>query len=125
MKTWKTIERGIYRHTPTGTLYERPSINGRATFRSLGTSKLSEARETLAARRTDQKRAELGLAKSPYARPEAQTVGEVIQRYLDDGCKDRHLRTRRDKCEKAEKRHCSRLLKWWTREPANDVTVQS
>ncbi len=125
MKTWKRIERGIYRQNATGTLYERPWINGVRTYRSLETSKLSEARETLSARRTDQKRAELGLAKSPYERPTAQTVGEITKRYVEDGYPDRRRSERPEVTRRAEARNCEILLEWWKGEAVQGVNLQA
>ena len=41
------IEAGIYRYTPNGNHYERTTINGKRTWRSLKTKNLKFARERL------------------------------------------------------------------------------
>jgi hypothetical protein len=51
-KEWQRVADGIWRRS-TGTLYERPKIGGRFTFRSLGTGSLKLAKEELHNRRAD------------------------------------------------------------------------
>ena len=60
------VERGIYKETHTGAFYERPTINGRRTWRKLDGHLLRLARESFLARRTDYARFKQGLAKNPY-----------------------------------------------------------
>ena len=49
-QNWIRVADGIYRRS-SGTLYERPIINHRPTWRSLGTKNLKLAREELRKRR--------------------------------------------------------------------------
>ena len=44
-KTWERADAGIWLHVPSGTYYERPTINGKPTYRSLGTKNLAEAKK--------------------------------------------------------------------------------
>ena len=43
-KVWERVAPGIYRYLKSQTLYERPWINGRRTYRSLGTTDLQTAK---------------------------------------------------------------------------------
>jgi hypothetical protein len=48
---FEKVESGIYRQKSNGCYYERPHINGRRTWRSLGTQNLKLAREEFHKRR--------------------------------------------------------------------------
>ena len=50
-KRFEQVAPGMYRYTRTGTFYERPWINGRRTWRSLGTTDLQAAQRELRRRR--------------------------------------------------------------------------
>ena len=50
-KDWKRVAHGIYRYLKSQTLYERPWINGRRTYRSLGTTDLQAAKSEFRRRR--------------------------------------------------------------------------
>ena len=69
-QNWIRVADGIYRRA-SGTLYERPIINNRPTWRSLGTSNLKLAREELRKRRVK--------GEAAYVpKPVAVTTGQVI-----------------------------------------------
>jgi hypothetical protein len=55
------IEAGIYRYTPNGNYYERTTINGKRTWRSLKTKNLKLARGRLNQRRA-------GMSRRPALR---------------------------------------------------------
>jgi integrase len=104
----KGVERGIYLNPSSLTFYERPFIGGKRTCRSLGTTKITEARKELRRRKTarneDDKDAEPEYLK---------TVGEVIRLYQNAGYPDKQLNPRSDRTRKEEARHCALLLKFW------------
>ena len=50
-KAWKRVAPSIYRYLKSQTLYERPWINGRRTYRSLGTTDLQAAKSEFRRRR--------------------------------------------------------------------------
>ena len=50
-KVWERVAPGIYRYLKSQTLYERPWINGRRTYRSLGTTDLQAAKSEFRRRR--------------------------------------------------------------------------
>lgn|SRR5664280_2563846 len=89
------IEAGIYRYTLNGNYYERPTLNGKRTWRSLKTKNLKSARKKLRWRRC-------GIARSPRVQPEVfprvdselAIVGDVIHRYQEDGYLDKDLNHR-------------------------------
>ena len=76
-QNWIRVADGIYRRS-SGTLYERPIINRRPTWRSLGTSNLKLAREELRKRRVK------GEA-SYVPKPTVVTTGQVIRCYEKHG----------------------------------------
>lgn len=110
-KLWTRVAPGIYRYK-TGTLYERPVINGRPTWRKLTADGLKLAKQELAAKRTDQTRARLGLAVDPYQGGE-KTVGELCQDYLRAGCPDRQRRPKAGTQLDQERSRLNILLEWW------------
>lgn len=68
-KIWERVAPGIYRYLKSQTLYERPSINGRRTCRSLGTTDLQTAKCEFRRRR--------GLSPEPArARPSVRAIPE-------------------------------------------------
>ncbi len=124
MKTqWTCLEDGIYKRSDSAKLYERPMINGVRTSRSLKTSKLSEARKILAARRSNHALSGEGLAKSPYAKEDLKTVGEVIERYRADGFLDHQRQSRPADTRKMESDNCESLLPFWGKLSIEDVTL--
>lgn len=88
-KTWKWIEARVWQNSQSGVYYERPTVKGRPTFRSLKTCNRKHAVEELFKRRTA-----VGTGEDPYAEPKVVTVGEVIHRYQADGYLDRDLQPR-------------------------------
>ena len=116
-KSRKRVAPSIYR-SKTGRLVERVRVNGRPTWRVLGARTISQAKIEVAARVSDQARALVGLAKSPYA-PGNSAVAAVIEHYLDAGCPDNQRGRRPAKTESEEKRRCAVLLEHWggTRAP--------
>ena len=107
-KTWKWIEARVWQNSQSGVYYERPTVKGRPTFRSLKTCNRKHAVEELFKRRTA-----VGAGEDPYAEPKVVTVGEVIHRYQADGYLDRDLQPRPPITLADEERHCNTLLKFW------------
>ena len=58
---FKHVEAGIYRNTSSDVCFERPKVNGKRTWHSLGTSNLKHACEKL-----HKRRAAVGEDKDPY-----------------------------------------------------------
>jgi site-specific recombinase XerD len=104
----KLVERGIYRSTKSGLLSERPVVDGKRTWRSLGTTRITAARAELrrrkAARQSGEEEPEPEYLKS---------VGEVIRYYQGADYPDKQLNSRSDRTRKEEARHCDLLLKFW------------
>lgn len=84
---------GIYQDSH-GTLYERPTIDGRRTWRKLDSVTVRDAKAEMAGKRTLQAQSALGLVRDPYA-PPAATVAELAEGYIKAGCpkKSHHART--------------------------------
>lgn len=129
------VASGIYRHTREGTYHERPKINGKRTWRSLGVNFTPQRNFKAAEDEYHRRRVMEAEGKNLYAeeaeeakptfkkeRPaEAKTVGEVIQRYMKDGFLDRHLLSRPETTEDDERRNCETLLELWDSVPVEDV----
>ena len=105
---FKLVESGIYRKTANGVYYERPWTNGKRTWRSLETSNLKHARETL-----HKLRAGAGSTQTSSSEPELLSVGEIIWRYERDDYLDKHLASRTGKTRSDEKRQCETLMQFW------------
>jgi site-specific recombinase XerD len=104
----RLVEPGIYRSTSSGLLSERPFIEGKRTWRSLGTTKITIARTELRRRRAARQ------ADEEDREPEYfKTVGEVIRNYQAAEYPDKQLNARSDRTRKEEARHCVLLVKFW------------
>jgi hypothetical protein len=106
-RRFEQIEPGIYRSSRNGKYFERPLVNGKRTWRSLGGKNLKFAKEEFYRRR-----AAVSAGKNPYAevpskgtQVEAKTVGEVIRRYQQDNYLDSNLLSRPDGTRADEERH--------------------
>src|SRR5690349_2165928 len=84
-KTWLRIADGIWQHTSSGIYYERPTIDGTPTYRSLKTRDFEEAQKEYYRRRA---KGDAAYEKAPMT-----TVGEVILNYKEAGF--RMIRVRR------------------------------
>ena len=82
------VETGLYRNKSNGVYFERPSIKGRRTWRSLDTANLKHAREELYRRRAGVRAVEVEKAKA------AVTVGDIARHYQKDGYPDRQKQPR-------------------------------
>ena len=105
---YKVVERGIYRSSSTSLLSERPFIDGKRTWRSFRTTKISVARAELRRRRAA-RQSEDDEPEPEYLR----TTGEVIRNYQTAGYPDKQLNARSDRTRKEEERHCVLLIKFW------------
>jgi hypothetical protein len=105
---YKVVERGIYKSLKNGLLSERPFIDGRRTWRSLRTTKITLARAELRRRKAARQSGEDEL-EPKYLR----TTGEVIRKYQDADYPDKQLNARSIRTRKEEERHCVLLLKFW------------
>jgi len=124
MPVFSPLGGGLYRHNKTGTMYERPWIAGRRTWRSLETSREKTARDEMARRRHTDLASRTGSVISPYARPASTKIGEIIQAYIKAGCPDR-LRNERDPGTKQNQlRHCANLLDHLGRIDVEDITLR-
>ena len=115
------VESGIYRDTRTGRFYERPTIDGKRTWRKLVGNHLGPSREEYYHRRAAvangqdpyHKKGKPTEAKPANSKAEARTVGDVIRRYQKDGYPDKHLLPRPDSTRASEEQHCRTLLPFW------------
>lgn len=114
-KTWLRVADGIWRHIPSGIYYERPTINGSPTYRSLNTRDLDEAQKEYYRRRAK--------GDAAYQKAQATTVGEVILNYKEAGCPDRFRQERPTDTQKAEETNCDKLLEFWEDIPVAVVSV--
>ncbi len=122
------VETGIYRYVDAegkSTYHERPWIDGKRKWRSLGfnftpQSSLKCAREEYHRRRT-----EVAAGKDPYATLPRdvpvmfKNMGQVIFKYIEDGCPDKFRRPRTGQSLLDEEAHCERLFSHW-----HDVRVE-
>ena len=111
------VETGLYRNKSNGVYFERPSIKGRRTWRSLDTANLKHAREELYRRRAGVRAVEVEKAKA------AVTVGDIVRHYQKDGYPDRQKQPRVGRTLEMETRNCSVLLKFWDKMPATDICL--
>lgn len=114
IQEWTRVADGIYRRS-SGTLYERPLISKRPTWRSLGTQNLKIAREELHKRRVK--------GQEAYSKPIAVNTGQVIRCYEKDGYPDRHKQPRQERTLRVERDNCKKLLEFWEHVATEAVTL--
>jgi hypothetical protein len=115
------VEPGIYRDNLTGRFFERPTIDGKRTWRKLVGENLKLSREEYYRRRIAaasgrdpyHKTWKPTEAKLANSKEEARTVGDVIRRYQKDGCPDKHLLSRPESTRASKEQHCHTLLPFW------------
>jgi hypothetical protein len=112
------VETGLYRNISNGVDFERPSIKGRRTWRSLDTANLKHAREEL-----HRRRAGVSHALLVKSEPAAVTLGDILRRYQKDGYPDRQKQPRLGRTLELEKRNCSVLLKFWDKVQATEICL--
>jgi integrase len=117
--TAKQVAPGIYRDDK-GKLWERPRIAQRRTWRRLYALSLKDAKLELAAKRSDQHRSKLGLAKNPYT--VSLSVVEVLKEYAQAGFPDSHGRARNQRTALDEQRRLPRLLEWFKTKRVDELT---
>lgn len=125
VKRWQRVGPGIYRDSRTGNLYERPSINGRTTFRKLRARSLKLAKEELAAKRTLQSQASLGLAADPYKRRRLVQLRDLFDRWRESDCPKRNGEKSSGTQLQATGRRLSILSGWWGAKTPAEVTAQT
>jgi len=120
---------GIFRHTGTRWLHERPTINGKRTWRTLETKNLKFAKETYRKRRSAEDRGEnpyaeeQGSAADEEKKKAASLVGDALRRYAEDDCPDRNRKTRPPLMLGAEKANVQALLPFWADVDPDDITI--
>lgn len=114
---------GVYQDDRTGNFYFRPVVAGRRTCRKLASTTLTMARKEVAALRTRQIEARLGLGQDPFA--ESVTVGHLAEAWLNAGCPDRKGIPRGDVGLKPEQQRLARALKYWSAQAANLVNAKT
>lgn len=114
-QAFERVESGIYRSTTNGCYYERPHINGKRTWRSLGTKNLKLAREELHKRRVK--------GEIAYVPKNIVYTGQVIRGYEQDGYPDRHKQPRQGRTLDAEKQKCKTLMKFWEHILTDNITL--
>lgn len=115
------VEPGMYRDISTGRFYERPTIDGKRTWRKLVGDNPTLSREEYYRRRAAvasgqdayHKTGKPIEAKPVDSKEEARTVGDVIRRYQKDGYLDKHLLPRPESTRASQERHCHTLLPFW------------
>lgn len=119
---WKKVAPCIYRHQPTGALYERSEIEGRRTFRKLASHKVADARDELAELRAQRGRIERGIERRPDDKSR-WAVARVLQIYLDANCPDRQLHRRPPRTELEEKRRVKILMQFFRGQRVFDLSA--
>jgi integrase len=120
---------GIFRHTATKWLHERPTINGKRTWKSLKTKNLKLAKEEFRRRRSAEDRGENPYAEKqdPPADEEkkkaASLVGDALRCYDEDDCPDRNRKKRPALMLAAEKANVEILLPFWDAVIPDDITI--
>lgn len=117
---FKNLGGGVYSDSRTGNFYERPTINGRRTWRKLDAITLRVARELARAHSVDHARSKAGLTRSPYA-PKPLTVGELADAYMSAGCPDNRHRPRSGRQLDCEKSRLKFLIPFWGGKPAESL----
>lgn len=135
--TWVRVADGVWRNVKLKkkkTLFERPKINGAATFRSLHTDQVRLAKEELARRKTlrlygiestqnrlDCPHSALRLVtetpSSAGRSRDVATMGSIIRYYQQSDHPDRYKQQRPERTRRDETRHCSLLLEFWDHIP--------
>ncbi|MEI8289647.1 MAG: site-specific integrase [Verrucomicrobiota bacterium] len=119
-KTWQRVADGIWRRGNSGTLFERPKIANRWTFRSLNTKSIKQAKDELARRVTKRM---TGSEPTATVKPTVVTTGQVIRCYEQDGYPDRHKQPRQGRTLDAEKQKCKILMKFWEHILTDNITL--
>jgi len=119
-KSWQRVADGIWKRGSSGTLFERPKIANRWTFRSLNTKSIKQAKDELAGRVTKRRD---GSEPTASVRPAAVTTGQVISCYEKDGFPDRHKQVRQGRTLEVEQSNCITLHKFWEHIPTDAVTL--
>jgi hypothetical protein len=109
-----------------GPYYERPTIDGRATWRKLASTTKTEATREVATNRLNQRKAARGLdAIDPYKRSLAAPIAELLDLYVAAGCpKSRSTDARSEHGLKEEKAIVERLRKWWGKKPYDTIALE-
>src|SRR5262249_18361140 len=118
--SYQCVASGIYVDSRTNSFVERPWILGKRTWRKLKSRTLKDAKRELAARRSDQTRASLGLAKDPYAAP-SKSVGDICTEYKNSDCPDRQLSPKKGKSLEQECYRIETLLPFWSKRLVESV----
>src|SRR6202453_2661792 len=122
LRAWRHLGGGLYRHK-SGGLYSRPVINGRRTWRALGTANEKAARQILTHNQVAHAKSKAGAGLSPYAKPQFITAGQVLRKYLEDNCPDRRRRQRTARNFAAVKHQCLALLGFWDTIQMDGITL--
>jgi len=126
---YERVADGIFRHKTTRWLHERPTINGKRTWRSLETKNLKLGKEEFWRRRSAEDRGEDPYAErqAPAAEEEkaraAAFVGDALRRYGKDDCPDRNRKKRPERTLAAEKANVEILLPFWDEVDPEDITL--
>ena len=118
---WISVADGIWRNTKSkrGKLYERPKINGKFTYKKLGTANVQEARKELARRITERAGGKEPTAKTVPT--PGKTAGDVIRFYANDGYPDKLLNERPTRTKASEATNCKSLLRFWDTIPLDQI----
>ena len=110
---------GIYRYKDLNgevTYHERPFINGKRTWRSLGFNFVRQSNLKLAKQEYHWRRNEVAAGRNPYQekkpepKPDKATIEAVIRKYVEDTYPDRYLKPRVGRTLEGERANCETLL---------------
>jgi hypothetical protein len=129
--SYEQVETGIYKYNHndgTVSYHERPGINGKRSYRSLGFGFTRQTSLKNARVEYQRRRVEVAAGRNPYAdqqpKPEAEekaeiTIGDVIRKYQSDDYPNKYRQDRTEKNRNDEERHCETLLKHWDQIPVS------
>lgn len=107
-----------------GAIYARLRVNGKATWRSTGTSEPREARAWLKKWRNDGWLMKNGIEpKGVVLQRERVTIREIVDAYLKAGCPTRKMRSKSQFTLKNEKYFLNPVLGYFGAMPAASLTV--
>lgn len=124
---------GVYKYTDQSgevTYHERPFINGKRTWRSLGFNGTKQTNLKLAKEEYCRRRAEVAAGHNPYEAVDASSaksaeakpvVSQIIKDYVAAQYPDRYLKPKTGRTLESERLNCETLLDYWNGTPWDKV----
>jgi hypothetical protein len=120
----KSLGAGLYVDGKGG-FWERPWIDRRRTRRKLNATTQTAARKEIAAKRADQARAQLGLARDPYKVTDALPLSELCDFYTKSGCPKRKSGKRTTQTLREEITRVDTLKQFWGKRTVDTISPET